>query len=63
MSAPTAVNTSSTSAECTLAERPGYGDLHDQCRKTEDVPLPWSKGVLLVRRCDCRCHERTKGRS
>lgn len=44
------------SAECMLAKRRGYGDLHGQCRQTKDVPLPHSYGVLLVRRCRCTCH-------
>ncbi|GGW25677.1 hypothetical protein [Streptomyces xantholiticus] len=38
------------SAECTLGQRPGYKDVHRQCRQTKDVPLPHSNGaVLLVR--------------
>ncbi|MET9736456.1 hypothetical protein ABZZ79_39355 [Streptomyces sp. NPDC006458] len=44
------------SPECTLAQQDGYGDLHDRCRRAEDLPLPGAKGVLLVRRCPCRCH-------
>ncbi|MFG2022150.1 hypothetical protein [Streptomyces sp. NPDC048825] len=44
------------SAECTLAQRPDYAHLHTSCRQTEDVPLPHSVGVLLVRRCGCPCH-------
>ncbi|MFD4621576.1 hypothetical protein [Streptomyces sp. NPDC058475] len=44
------------SAECTLAKRAGYEDLHTECRQTEDVPLPHSKGILLGRRCGCTCH-------
>lgn len=46
------------SVECTLAKQPGYRMTHDLCRQTEDVPLPHSQGMLLVRRCGCRCHRR-----
>ncbi|MGW9030837.1 hypothetical protein ACWGQ5_43625 [Streptomyces sp. NPDC055722] len=49
------VDTSTMSAECALAQRPGYTDLHRQCRQTEDVPLPHNDGILLVRRCTCTC--------
>ncbi|MEU6261407.1 hypothetical protein [Streptomyces sp. NPDC047043] len=45
-----------SSVECTLAQRSGYGDLHDQCHQTNDVPLPYSADVLLQRRCYCPCH-------
>ncbi|MEH0576948.1 MULTISPECIES: hypothetical protein [Streptomyces] len=44
------------SAECTLARRPGYEDLHARCRQLKDVPLPHSTKVLLVHRCRCSCH-------
>lgn len=44
------------SAECTLAARPGYNDVHEQCRQTKDVPLPHGDGILLARRCGCLCH-------
>ncbi|AZQ32642.1 hypothetical protein EJ357_03605 [Streptomyces cyaneochromogenes] len=54
MTAPTEEQT--LSAECTLGQRPGYEDTHDLCRQTKDVPLPYSNGVLLVRRCRCACH-------
>ncbi|WP_192582901.1 hypothetical protein [Streptomyces albicerus] len=50
------MNTTGMSAECALARRPGYEDLHDECTQTEDVPLPHSFGILLVRRCTCGCH-------
>jgi hypothetical protein len=49
--------TTELSAECALAQRPGYADLHAQCRQTEDVPLPHSTGVLLAVRCGCICHK------
>ena len=45
-----------SSAECALAKRPGYEDLHDACRQTRDVWLPGANDVLLVARCGCRCH-------
>ncbi|MDX2626494.1 hypothetical protein PV381_07945 [Streptomyces scabiei] len=44
------------SAECAVAKRPEYKHLHGDCRRTEDVPLPGSVGVLLMRRCPCWCH-------
>lgn len=44
------------SAECAVAQRPGYRDLHKECRQTEDVPLIHGGGILLVRRCRCLCH-------
>jgi hypothetical protein len=46
------------SAECRLAQRPGYSELHGDCRQTKDVPLPHSRGILLQRRCGCVCHRR-----
>jgi len=51
------------SAECTVAKRPGYEDLHTACRQTEDVPLPRAMGVLLVPRCGCMCHTQTESAS
>lgn len=44
------------SAECALAARPDYTDLHTRCRQIEDIPLPRSNGILLIRRCTCPCH-------
>lgn len=44
------------SAECAVAQRPEYRDLHGQCRQTEDVPLIHGGGILLTRRCGCSCH-------
>ncbi|MFR9798691.1 hypothetical protein ACL02U_22765 [Streptomyces sp. MS06] len=44
------------SPECGVAVRPGYEDLHARCRQTEDVPLPYAVGLLLVHRCTCLCH-------
>ena len=58
MSAP--ADTAALSAECALARQPGYGDLHANCRQTEDIPLPHSNGVVLVPRCGCRCHLRAE---
>ncbi|MCX4883307.1 hypothetical protein [Streptomyces sp. NBC_00847] len=44
------------SAECALARRAGYEDVHGACRQLRDVPLPHSTSLLLVRRCGCGCH-------
>lgn len=44
------------SAECTLATRPEYNDVHGLCQQTEDVPLPHGGEILLARRCGCLCH-------
>ncbi|WP_316743176.1 hypothetical protein [Streptomyces sp. MK7] len=60
MSAPT-TDTTSWSPECALALRPGYEDLHAQCRQTEDVPLPYATGLLLVHRCTCLCRANRLG--
>ncbi|WP_439943083.1 hypothetical protein [Streptomyces sp. BBFR115] len=49
-------DTSTMSAECALAQQPGYKDLHRQCRQTKDIPLPHSSGLLLVHRCTCLHH-------
>jgi len=46
----------SLSPECAVARRPEYEQLHGKCRRTEDIPLPHSKGVVLVHRCPCSCH-------
>lgn len=51
-----ATDTGALSAECTLASKPGYGDVHAMCRQTQDIPLPHSTGILLVHRCRCSCH-------
>lgn len=53
-------DTSTMSAECALAQRPEYKDLHRECRQTQDVPLPNSNGLLLVCRCTCPHHTRTR---
>ncbi len=52
----TTEDTSTMSAECAVAHQPGYADLHDECRQTEDVPLPNGGGILLVPRCTCPHH-------
>lgn len=44
------------SAECQVGQQPGYSDLHDTCRQTKDIPLPYGGGLLLQRRCGCVCH-------
>ncbi|MFB8772966.1 hypothetical protein [Streptomyces broussonetiae] len=47
------------SAECALAtQRLEHRRLHAACRRTEDIPLPHSRGLLLVRRCGCDCHQK-----
>ncbi|MFC8514620.1 hypothetical protein [Streptomyces sp. NPDC057257] len=60
MSAPT-TDEVTLSAECTLATRPGYEDLHHECRQITDVPLPHSNGLLLIKRCGCLCHWSRRG--
>lgn len=55
MSAPT-TDTASLSPECAVALRPEYEDLHAECRQTEEVPLPFAIGLLLVRCCTCLRH-------
>lgn len=44
------------SAECTLASRSGYEDVHASCLCLRDIPLPYGGGLLLMRRCGCACH-------
>ncbi|MFI1480532.1 hypothetical protein [Streptomyces sp. NPDC020747] len=51
-------DTETMSPECAVAQRPDHKVLHRWCRQTEDVPLPHSFGILLVRRCTCECHRR-----
>jgi len=51
-----ATETLPLSSECTLAAQPGYADLHRECRQTEDVPLPHTRGIWLIRRCGCPHH-------
>ncbi|WP_405803738.1 hypothetical protein OG729_01540 [Streptomyces sp. NBC_00210] len=58
MSAPTATDDRTLSAECALARQPTYADVHRECRQTEDVPLPHSNGIFLVACCRCPCHRR-----
>ncbi|MGX1131386.1 hypothetical protein RKD49_003576 [Streptomyces glaucescens] len=53
--------TGTLSAECTLALRPDYPDMHSRCSRTRDIPLPHSHGILLVHRCGCSCHARAGG--
>ncbi|MFJ8153996.1 hypothetical protein [Streptomyces sp. NPDC094468] len=55
---PTEVDTSNLSAECAVAQEPYYKHLHETCRQTQDIPLPHSRGILLIRRCECACHLR-----
>jgi hypothetical protein len=56
-----AVSNSASSPECALAKRPGYQDLHAECRQTQDVFLPRAAGILLTPRCGCVCHGITDG--
>lgn len=44
------------SAECIVGRKRGYGDVHDMCTQTKDIPLPYGGGILLVHRCRCACH-------
>jgi hypothetical protein len=53
---PAAADASTMSAECALAQRPDYQGLHDDCRRTVNVPLPHHPGIVLVPRCTCGCH-------
>jgi hypothetical protein len=45
------------SAECVLAQKQGYEELHHECRETKDIPLPGATEILLLPRCGCRCHD------
>jgi hypothetical protein len=58
VSTPTATDLPPLSTECTLALRPDYRVLHRECRQTRDIPLPHSRGLLLVPLCGCTCHGR-----
>lgn len=62
MTAPE-VDTSARSAECAVAAKPGYEDLHLDCRQTKDIPLPHGGGLLLMARCTCSCHRLLAGAS
>jgi hypothetical protein len=53
--------TAELSAECALAARSDYGQLHGTCRQAADVPLPHGLGMLLMRRCPCSCHAIAEG--
>lgn len=44
------------SSECAIAARPGYQDLHAECRQIIDAPLPFTIGVLPQHRCGCPRH-------
>jgi hypothetical protein len=61
MTAHLTAEESTRSAECQLAARGrGYKDLHGWCRQTDDIPLPYGRGILLQRRCRCTCHRTRK---
>jgi hypothetical protein len=63
MKVTTPADPDTLSAECTVAKRPAYRDLHRKCTRTKDIPLPHSGGIVLVRRCHCTCHTRNGGAS
>jgi hypothetical protein len=44
------------SPECTVGQQRGYGEVHDMCTQTKDIPLPHGGGLLLQQRCGCTCH-------
>lgn len=56
MTAQAAINTDRMSAECAVAQTPGYEDLHDDCRQAHDLLLPGSTRIVLQARCYCTCH-------
>jgi hypothetical protein len=56
MSEPTTADDVTLSAECALGQQRGYGNVHDLCNQTRDVPLPHGGGLLLQKRCGCTCH-------
>lgn len=60
MSTATADDDVTLSAECALGRERGYGNVHDMCNQTEDIPLPHGGGLLLQRRCGCICHRYRK---
>lgn len=55
------VDAASLSAECALAQQPEYKGLHHDCHRTKDVPLPHSRGLVLMPRCACPCHRQSQG--
>ncbi|MCD9873638.1 hypothetical protein [Streptomyces guryensis] len=59
MTARSTADATVLSAECALAGRPGYEDVHGACRQLRDVVLPHSPGLLLESRCGCDCHPLT----
>ena len=56
MSPQPPVDTDQMSPECAVAQTPGYEDLHDDCRLTQDLLLPGSTSIVLQARCYCTCH-------
>ncbi|MEU1618064.1 hypothetical protein ACFZAU_12850 [Streptomyces sp. NPDC008238] len=44
------------SEHCELAKRPEHEELHRQCRRLDDHPLPGHPGILVTPRCRCSCH-------
>lgn len=59
MTAP-AFDTTTMSAECALARKPGFTSLHRDCRQTQDIRPPYGAGILQAR-CTCPCHARITG--
>jgi hypothetical protein len=58
VSSPGTADTSTLSAECTVAKLPDYADMHGQCRQTKDIPVDHgTPRILLQRRCTCTCHQ------
>jgi hypothetical protein len=55
------VDLSTLSPECAVGMRPGYEDLHGECRQTRDIPLPHGGGIILEKRCRCPHHAWTSG--
>lgn len=51
-----AVDIEDLSPHCAVAQRPEHRDMHGQCDRTEDIPLPGAIGVVLIHRCRCACH-------
>ncbi|MFJ5306142.1 hypothetical protein [Streptomyces sp. NPDC088350] len=60
MSGTTTDDDATLSAECIVGQQHGYGTVHDMCRQTKDIPLPYGRGLLLQPRCTCICHRHRK---
>lgn len=53
-----AAEATALSEHCELAGRPGYEDLHHDCRRDADYTLPGSPGIVVTPRCGCGCHRK-----